>query len=127
MIVKEGQIIASHICLVCDNLTTKHTTKKHGGYNIYEDDKIIASKDTYVPNTRLSVKTPQGNVTVFSANYVGDVYTCHYGEWVEYLKTLAKKAEAVRNEKSKEAEERKKAEHDKHFSPASDYLNSVFA
>ena len=31
-------------------LKTSHTTKKHGGYDHYKDDRIHIRLDTYVPN-----------------------------------------------------------------------------
>ena len=38
-------------------LRTRYESKKHGGYYVYEDDKIIIKYDTYYPNLDIRVKT----------------------------------------------------------------------
>ena len=50
-------------------LTTKFTPKKHGGFNVYQDDRLIVALDTFVPNLSIRLITPQGEKTVYTASY----------------------------------------------------------
>lgn len=118
--------IIQNICLVCDYLTTRTTYKKHGGYNVYEDDKIITTKDTYVPNTDLYVKVGGSKVIVFSASYNGTVYQYNPGAWELYLTKLVGKALIEKGMREHEAIEIKNAALQKNFGPVSDEINNVF-
>jgi len=111
---------------VCNYLSTRFVTKKHGGFTIYEDDKIIASTDTFVPNVDLSVKVNGNNEHVFGCSYDGSQVTYHPGKWEDYLQDLYLKAEAVQQQRL--SEEQRKLEQDRVECEraASDAANNVF-
>ena len=119
--------IHGRIITVCDNLTTRTASKKHGGYNIYEDDKIVATKDTFVPNVNLSVKTSHGHERVFSCNMEGRFVTFHEGKWENYLETLYKKALEVAAKKKEETEKKLAQERAESFAPCSKDADEIFA
>ncbi|MCY4580801.1 MAG: hypothetical protein OXD31_17375 [Chloroflexi bacterium] len=54
-----GQVaqVTGHVARV---LRTSHTSKKHGGFDQYKDDRIHISLDTYVPNVDIRVKVEDG-------------------------------------------------------------------
>lgn len=118
--------IQGKIIFVCNHISNKYVTKKHGGYKIYEDDKVIVSTDDYVPNVDLSVKTTSGLERVFGCSYTGGEVTYHSGKWEEYLDSLYKKAFEVHKEK--EAIKNIQLEKEKMLaeSCASDLANEVF-
>lgn len=120
-------IIKSQICNVCRNLRTRHTSKKHGGYDIYEDEKVVASLDTYVSNCRLSIKVNGELVTVFSCNYLGDVYIYHQGSWEAYLEKLHEEAKIAKTESEKAQAEINEHKHAESFGPATEAMEAVFA
>jgi hypothetical protein len=118
--------IHARISVICKHLRTRHSAKKHGGYDIYEDDKIVASLDTYVANVRLSLKMNGELVTVFSANYLGDVYTYHRGVWEPYLEQLADKALEAKAEHEKAEAELREAKRQESYGDCSEEMNAVF-
>jgi len=89
--------IHGQIRTVCDYLRTRYSSKKHGGFNIYEDDKILAVTDTCVPNVDLHVKVGNEKEYVFGCSYHGDQVTYHPGKWEDYLDELFDKATEVKN------------------------------
>ena len=104
---------------IASYLTTRTSTKKHGGYNYYEDDRIHISLDTYVPNITVTI-TPC--VTVFSAAYHNWASPDAFrpGAWIEYVATLAEQAASVKR-KRREEHERQEREHQMvHFAPVDD-------
>ena len=112
---------------VCNYLTTRFATKKHGGFNIYEDDKIIASTDTYVPNVDLSVKVNNQTEHVFGCNCYGDQVTYHTGKWEVYLEELFDKALEAKKIKDQEQLERYNQRQAERYRPASNQADKVFA
>lgn len=118
--------VINEIILICNYLTTRTTYKKHGGYNIYEDDMILAKLDTFVSNTELSVKVGESHVAVFSANYCGDVYKYNPGAWELYLRKLADKARLAKEDKLLKDMEIREEYKRKNFGPVSDKVNDVF-
>lgn len=85
---------------IANNLTTKYKSKGHGGYNIYQDDKICISYDTYYPNLQVNVCVD--GKWELAALYSGHGHTIefHHGAWCGYVDdVLAPKAEAARIEK----------------------------
>ena len=122
--------IHSMIILVCNMLTTSYESKKHGGFNIYQDDKIQSYVDTYVPNVTLNVKTPKEGKTiletVFSCNYNGDFVTYHEGEWERHLETLYAKAQKVKAQKDEEARIKREEAKAQAEAPASPEADKVF-
>lgn len=125
------ETLANKIITVCEYLKTDYVSKKHGGYNIYRDDKIILETDTYVPNTCAKVILPNNMIEyVFSASYSGQISCYHTGKWEEYLDQLYQKAIAIQMQKEKERieeeiEEEEKAKKIKE-APASEEANKVF-
>ena len=104
---------------IANYLTTRTSTKKHGGYNYYEDDRIHISLDTYVPNITVTI-TP--GVTVFSAAYhnwaIPDTF--RPGAWIDHVAALAEQAALVKR-KRREEQERQEREHQiVHFAPVDD-------
>ena len=107
--------IVSAASKVARFLTTKHESKKHGGYDIYEDEKIRIACDTYVPNVHVNVNI-DGNWTLamlYNGAH-GHMQEIHSGAWEGYvLKNLLPKAlqaekEAIERREKREAEERAK-------------------
>lgn len=119
--------IHAKIIAVCTFLRTRYEGKKHGGYNIYEDDKIIASCDTYVPNVNLNIKLPNNtNESVFSCSYSGDFANYHAGKWELYLNDLYEKACLVMAQKEEERRREVVEKERKDKAPASKEADSVF-
>lgn len=88
---KEGVI--KTIRLLCDYMKTKYVSKKHGGYNIFEDDKVRLCLDTYVWNIDVYVKKPNGEeVLVLSRSYAGYNQVYHPGKWEDHIMNLRDKA-----------------------------------
>ena len=46
----EARTVASMARQVADYLRSEYKAKKHGGYAIYRDERVIVVLDTYVPN-----------------------------------------------------------------------------
>ena len=119
--------IQSKIITICDYLRTRYESKKHGGYNIYSDDKIFASTDTYVPNVDLMVILPDNKKEyVFSCSYHGTVSTYHPGKWEDYIEKLYLKALDVKSEKDKEAKRERELKEQAEKAPASKEADTVF-
>lgn len=116
-----GKIIA-----VCNYLRTRYSSKNHGGFNIYEDDKIIAATDTYVSNVDLYVKINNEKEYVFGCNYDGHQVTYHSGKWEDYLNNLYQCAMVVKKEKELDQAQKLEEERLKAESPASEDADSVF-
>lgn len=101
-------------------LTTHHSSKKHGGYDIYEDDKIKISYDTYFPNVSISIKDGEKLIPVYSRSGHGSIGLNKPGKWVDYIKALAEKAAKIKNEREEAATIRRRQEHEKHFGAIND-------
>lgn len=112
--------------VICEHLRTNHNAKKHGGYNIYSDDKIIAATDTFVPNVDLNVKVGETREYVFGCNFNGEQVTYHPGKWEDYLDDLYGKALAIRQKKQEAELLRLEQEKLNCQSPASEAANNVF-
>lgn len=93
---KHTDSIHGKIITVCQFLRTRYASKKHGGYNIYEDDKIMVSTDTCVPNVDLYVKVNGNREYVFGCSYDGHQVTYHTGKWEQYLDELYDRAVETR-------------------------------
>lgn len=96
-------------------LTDQSESKKHGGYEIYEDDKIRIAYDTYYPNVQVNVKIDGKNqlAAIFSGH--GHTQEYHGGVWEKYVigtlypLALIKKEECLaKQQKRKLDDERKK-------------------
>ena len=118
----QPQGIASMASDIATHLRTRYQGKKHGGYNIYEDEKIHISLDTYVPNLDIQVITPEGRETVFSAAY----HNWHRpgifrpGQWVEYLMGFGEQVERAKREAKEKRETEKREDLQKRYRPIED-------
>lgn len=101
--------LKSQLVTIANYLTTKTESKKHGGYNIYCDDKIYISYDTYYPNVQVNLFI-DGKITL-AALYSGHGNTqeFHGGAWEKYVENIlfprALEAKAAYEEKCKRREE----------------------
>ena len=100
--------------LIANYLTTKRESKKHGGYNIYQDDKIRISYDTYFPNVGVHVFIDGVAHLAVSHSGHGHTNKYHGGAWEQYVTGVlypkAVKAEAdwkAKREQRKANQERK--------------------
>lgn len=88
---------------VAKHLRTRYESKKHGGYDIYEDDKIIISSDTYYPNLSVYVKDGNKSICVLSRSGHGYNQEYHPGKWESYIRdVLMPHAIEARNKKDAE-------------------------
>ena len=103
-------------------LTTKFTPKKHGGFNVYQDDRLIVALDTFVPNLSIRLITPQGKKTVYTASYHSltrpDIH--RPGHWEDYILSFKPRLEAVREEKGQKSERQAREENQRRFAPVDD-------
>lgn len=107
------------IYVITKYLKTRHESKKHGGYDIYEDDKIEISYDTYYPNRSVYVKFGSKKELVHVSS--DDKTSTHRpGKWEEYITELYEKALELK--KKEEARNLEKAEKEKqdHFGTIDD-------
>jgi len=103
----------------------KYEPKKHGGYYIYNDDKIITSYDTYYPNFQVKIKTPKGLVCVaLGSDQIYSIY--RPGKWEFYVVELWEKAKEIHRQKEKEEQEKLKIEQEKLFGNVSEEMDSLF-
>ena len=116
-----------NIRFVCENLGY-YKSKKHGGYHIYEDDKIRMDSDTYVPNIDVYVKTPDGKKTLvlLHSGCSGLDQEYHSGKWEEYVETLMPKATEASKKHEKKRLLKESKELNLKFCSADDELNKVF-
>jgi hypothetical protein len=115
------------IQFICKYLRNNYVSKKHGGYNIYTDNKIELITDTYVPNVECIIKIPEGKIEkVFSCGYSGDNVTYHKGKWEEYLSNLYEQAKTKKKEKDNFNAEIKRTEIENVMKGASEEANKIF-
>ena len=105
------------------HLTTRTASKKHGGYQIYEDGKVVICLDTYVPNLDIQVIGPDGErITVFSAAY----HSWHNpsihrpGAWVQHILDLQPKIQEVKDRKEREDQARQDENARRRYGPIDD-------
>ena len=108
---------------VAAHLKTRYISKKHGGYDIYEDDRIVVSLDTYVPNVSVQVITPQGErIPVLQASYSSwsNPQVFKEGRWLGYLKKLHRKAREAERVKIQERDRKEAEESERRYGPVDD-------
>lgn len=78
----------SKLIAIAKYLETRYESKKHGGYSVYEDEKIRISYDTYYPNVQVNVLIDGG--WQLAAIYSGHGYTqeFHPGAWTGYVENV---------------------------------------
>lgn len=106
-------------------LKTSHSSKKHGGYDIYENEYIKISYDTYCPNVRVYVKMNEQCKLVLLHSGRGCNHQEHHpGAWEKYVTNVlypkaleAKKLAEAKEKQDEQAEYLKKfgAVDDKHI------------
>ena len=70
---------------IANHLTTRTESKNHGGYNIYEDEKIIICLDTYYPNLEILIKKDGNKIPVLSRSGHGHNILYRPGQWEKYI------------------------------------------
>lgn len=111
----EQPTIQQDISAICTYMYTKVEGKKHGAWNYYIDDKVQLGYDTYYPNMHASIKQGGKWVDVFSASGHGHVYRFNNGAWVDYVHTLAEKAQAKKATEDAEREAQANTERSRNF------------
>jgi hypothetical protein len=114
------------IYLLCGYARTDYESKKHGGYNIYSDDKIECSYDTYYPNIEVYVKHDDKKTMVLMHNGGGFNQTYHPGKWEDYILSLREFALSAKQKHDENRESQKEKERLEKFGNCPDKLNSIF-
>lgn len=114
--------------IIANFLRTRHEGKKHGGYNIYSDEKIEITLDTYYPNLDVRVKTPNGEeMEVYSVSGNGYINIYHPGDWELYCQDiLYPRAGEAKKQHEEKLKALKEEEHRMRFSPVTQELNQIF-
>ena len=110
---------------VANLLTTGHAPKKHGGYNLYRDEKIVIALDTYVPNMEIQIVSNDGKgrpITVFSAAYhsLGHPTIFRPGHWMDRLEQLHRRALEVEEERRAQRERNEAEDLELRYAPVDD-------
>ncbi len=112
---------------VARELKTKHILKRHGGYDIYTDEKVVIALDTYAPNLALWIKMegedqcwPLGDemlTCVFRVHGVAPYRaTLHRrGRWERYVLAMEGEARAEVRRRKAWREMRRRTEHYRRF------------
>lgn len=106
-------------CLIAKRLCTYYIAKNHGGYDIYEDERIIISYDTYYPNVEVEVRDV-GIVFSCSGHYPPRPSLYRSGAWIEYVRTLHVKAVERHVNKEREAIRKREEQHQRQFGSVDD-------
>jgi len=98
----------SKLITIAKYLTDQYESKKHGGYEVYEDDKIKIMYDTYYPNVQVNVKID--DKSTLAAIYSGHGHTqeFHGGAWEKYVSDTLYPAALIAKEKYLELQEQRK-------------------
>jgi hypothetical protein len=110
---------------VAQYLTTRHESKRHGGYQIYEDEKVEIWYDTYYPNLEVYVKRGDQKTTVLLRGGGGHTQEHHPGKWEEYVRSLSPKAMAAKKTQERQLVEKREQEKQKRFGAIDD--SHIFA
>lgn len=110
---------------IAQHLTTRYEGKKHGGYQVYEDEKVAIWYDTYYPNLTVYVKDGDKQVAVLSRSGHGYNAEYHPGQWEDYLRSLYPNAIEAKKAKEVELAAKKEAERRSRFSSIND--SHIFA
>ena len=114
--------VATMAALVAREMHTQTTKKKHGGYQIYDDGKLVISLDTYVPNINVSIIREEQPISVFSAGHRSwdrpGVF--HPGRWIDHLEKLSERASTAAAEREETKRKRSQMEQEARFTPVDD-------
>ena len=108
-----------NLSFIAQNLRTRHEGKKHGGYDIYEDDKVSIWYDTYFPNVSVYLMD-EAKTCVYSRSGHGIVSIHRPGAWEAYCESLMPRAKAAGAEKASIIAAKNKREHDAAFGGVND-------
>ena len=117
--------IRHNAILVTQELRTDYIAKKHGGYDIYQDDRLRIVVDTYVPNIGICLVDRGQRVCVFSTAYHSAPTIYRPGHWEEYLADLSKQAHLKRTQRKAVIQAEEELEHGRRFGPIDD--SAIFA
>lgn len=112
--------------LVAKYTRTKYLGKSHGGYDIFQNEKIEICLDTYVPNIRVDLSIPNADgerqdLCVLFWNYGGFAQVYKPGHWEEYIaKQLLPEALKAKRVADEEIVARAAAERERDFGPVDD-------
>ena len=114
--------VAAMAALVAREMHTETTEKKHGGYLIYDDGKLVISLDTYVPNINVSIIREEQPISVFSAGHRSwdRPRAFHPGRWIDHLEKLSERARTVAEEREETKKKRFQMEQEARFTPVDD-------
>lgn len=98
----------SELILIATYLTDQYESKKHGGYEVYEDDKIKIMYDTYYPNVCVYVKidSKKDLAAIYSGH--GHIQEYHPGHWEKYVSDKLYPAALLAKDEYLKAKELKK-------------------
>ena len=118
--------LKNKLIVIACNLTTEVQGKKHGSYDIYKDNKIKISYDTYYPNVEVNVFIDGESKLAASYCGGGGIAEFHEGSWENYVEnTLYPHAEEARKEKELKRELKRREEESIKSAPLND--KAVFA
>ncbi len=125
-ILNEGETMIKKLTAIAQFLKTRHESKKHGGYDIYEDDLIQISYDTYYPNLAVYINKNDKWQLVLCYNGGGFSEKHHPGAWENYvIEILYPKAVGAQKTAEIKIQQNKDAEFNKKFGPVDD--KEIFA
>jgi hypothetical protein len=106
----------------------RYESKKHGGYYIYEDEKIIMRYDTYVPNVDVNVKLLDGSLQrVYSkASNSSNPHKYNPGKWEDYIASLISKVEENKKLESDDIDKFNERIQLENFGKVSEKVDNVF-
>ena len=119
------ELLLDTAAIIATYLKTRYAGKSYGGYNIYEDDKVIVDVDTYVPNVAVRVKRGDTDELVLHFNYNGFAQTFKPGKWQASLEALRPLAEEKYRAAQLEHETEMQRLQERDFGPIDD--SDVFA
>lgn len=112
--------------MLCRYCTTRTSSKRHGGYLYFEDDKILIGLDTYVPNLNIYVKTDSGKQLVLMRPYHGHLQSYHPGKWENYIISLRELSLEGKEKYDRRQAELRAEEQKRKYGPAPESVNAVF-
>jgi hypothetical protein len=121
---RELRQIVHSLCSCC---TTTTIPKKHGRFDVYEDEKIVCSYDTYFPNLDVYVKLPDGSrqlVWMHTGHGIDQEY--HPGKWEAYLLSLKECALGKQAQKDARRAQLEQQEREERRHPAGSDADAVF-
>jgi hypothetical protein len=106
-------LMKTMLIVIATHLTNQRESKKHGDYEIYEDEKIKIAYDTYYPNVQVNVKISGKShlAAIFSGH--GHTQEFHGGAWEKYVSDVLYTAAVIKQQLHLEQKEQRKLDNDK--------------